>query len=262
MKTKLNELILNEFVKNGYANRDGVRVWDISDRRFLYFTKDLAKGFLKLRKFKPYKKQVLNREVKLIKRLMGEVSNGLNNESFNLIDVFCGDGKKASAFIKSLDNNSNVKYCPVNVGSYLVDLAVKNVKRKKFKNIKDIKSCVCYCDSYDFAKFANSVRDKKYKRNVFLILGSVLASYQINDYLYGLSHNMKKGDYVIIGNGIRVGQRLVSLEKYKNKIWDAWFFNLMKEIGFEKGDLEYDVRFGNSRIEMFYRVKNQKKIKC
>ncbi|MEM4271948.1 MAG: L-histidine N(alpha)-methyltransferase, partial [Candidatus Pacearchaeota archaeon] len=68
------------------------------------------------------------------------------------------------------------------------------------------------------------------------------------------------GDFLIIGNGIRTGPRLVSLETYKAKPFDDWFFGVMKGLGFKRNEVEYDARFANSRIEMFYKIKVNKKI--
>ena len=83
---------------------------------------------------------------------------------------------------------------------------------------------------------------------------------KVNDYLFNLSQSMEKGDYLIIGNGIRVGERLVSLDTYKHDAWNDWFIHLAKGLGLSPEDLEFDARFGNKRVEMFYRVKTDKNI--
>ena len=95
---------------------------------------------------------------------------------------------------------------------------------------------------------------------MIFLLGSTLANFEINDFLFNLSNAMFERDYLVIGNGIRTGQRLVSLETYKAKMFDDWFFELMKGLGFKKNEVEYDARFANSRVECFYKVKVNKKI--
>ncbi len=257
----VNDLIFKEFVKNGYAEAKGYKVWDISDRRFLYLTPKLAKGFLRLRKFEPYRKQVVEREINLMRENSEKMVKDLNDDGFNLVDVYCGDGTKAAEFIKNLKGFGKIRYCPVNVNEFLTNLAIKNVQKNKFNNVVEYSSRICECDAHKLGEHFNKMRDDKFKRNVVLLFGSVLASYQVNDYLYGLSKNMKKGDYLIIGNGIRTGERLVSLETYKHKIWDKWFINLMKGLGFSAKDVKYDARFGNSRVEMFYKLNKDKEIK-
>ena len=72
---------------------------------------------------------------------------------------------------------------------------------------------------------------------------------------------MFSGDYIIIGNSIRKGERFVEIDKYKIKEFDNWFMPLLREIGFNKEDIEYDAEFRNNRMESFYRIKVDKKIK-
>ena len=95
---------------------------------------------------------------------------------------------------------------------------------------------------------------------VFL-LGCTLSNFEINDFLFNLSSSMFERDYIVIGNGIRTGPRLVSLETYKNKVFDNWFINLMQELGFKKNEVKYCARFTNSKLECFYTIKVNKKIK-
>ncbi|MCH7568651.1 MAG: L-histidine N(alpha)-methyltransferase [Nanoarchaeota archaeon] len=258
---KIKDLVFKEFVKNGYAESNGNRVWNIAQRKFLYLTPELAKGFLNLRNFDRYRKIVVEKEINLIKSNARRIAEDIGDESFNLIDMFCGDGTKAKEFFKALNGKAKVRYCPVNVSKYLVNLSLKNVKKEKFENVKDYKPYFFNGDAKLFEQFLVTVRGSKYQRNVILILGSVLASYDINDFLYRLSNIMLQGDYVVIGNGVRRGKRLVSLETYKHNIFDQWFIHLMRGVGFKDKEIKYDARFGNSRVEMFYKIQCEKKIK-
>lgn len=256
---EMKDVILKEFIKNGYAKNNGNRVWNLAERRFLYMTPDLAEGFLNLKNFDPYRKQVVEREVDLIKQNTDKISESLKGESFNLIDIYCGDGTKAVEFIKTFKLKGKIKYCPMNVSKHLVDLAVKNVQKAGFGDLVEFEPYVFESDS-SINNFLKSIKEKGYNRNVVLLLGSVLASYDINDYLYLLSQNMSEGDFLLIGNGIRTGERLSSLNTYKEKVWHDWFKHLMKELSFKDEDLEYNARFGNSRVELFYKLKNDKSL--
>lgn len=176
--------------------------------------------------------------------------------------MYCGDGTKAAEFIKMLGKGVKITYCPVNVNSYLTDLAVKNVRAGNFKNVVDYRPIACASSNdVDFNIALDRLNEKSSDKNVILLLGSVLASYEINSYLFELSRDMKKTDYLIIGNGIRKGERLVGLDKYKDDYFSQWFMHIMSGLGFADHEVEYDVRFGNSRVEMLYRVKADKTIK-
>ena len=255
---KLNEVILNEFVKRGYARNNGNKVWDISDRKFLFLTPELIKGFLKIREWNIYKERIAAREKALIRTRSGIIAEEIKKQPFNLIDIYCTDGSKAIEFISSLGDGFKIRYCPVNVNKELVDLSLKNIRGKKFDSVFDYNPLVSDCDGRTLNRVTNKLKDKTYKTNVVLLLRSVLASYEINSYLFELSKDMKIGDYLVIGNGIRLGERLVNLETYKHPIWDEWFINLMRGLGFKDSEVKYDVRFGNSRIEAFYKIKADK----
>ncbi len=252
--------LVKSFIRNGYAEKSGNKIWDIAERKFLYMTPELAKAFLNLKNFEAYKSQVVDREIALIHATSPTLVDEIGEEPFNLIDIYCGDGTKAVEFIKALDNKVKVRYCAVNVNQYLTDLAVENVKSAGFENVVEYKSHLCDCESTTFSKLSKDLKSKDFKRNVFLLLGSVLASYEINDYLFNISQEMNKGDFLIIGNGIRKGERLVNIDAYKHDVWNQWFINLTRELGINDEDIDYDARFGNSRVEAYYTFNKDRSI--
>jgi len=256
----VKDLIFKEFVKNGYAKTDGNKSWDIAQRKFLYLTEEQAKSFLGLRKFEVYRKQIIDREINLIRENASKIAEDIGNEPFNLVDIYCGDGTKACELIKSLGKEVKIRYCPVNVNEYMVNLASENIKKAGFENVVEVHPIISDGDPITLRNLEKDIKTKEFDRNVVLLLGTVLASYEINDYLFEISRNMKKNDYLLIGNGIRTGERLVEIEKYKHKLLGNWFVHLVKELGLEEDEVEYDAKFGNSRIEMFYRLKVDKTI--
>jgi len=256
----VNDLVFNEFVKNGYAKKNGNKSWDVAQRKFLYLTAEQSKSFLGLRKFEVYRKQIIDRELDLIKENSSKISEDIGDKPFNLVDIYCGDGTKACELIKALGDDVKIRYCPVNVNKYLVDLAAENIKKAGFENVLEIHPIISDGDPITLRNLEKEIKTSEFDRNVVLLLGTVLASYEINDYLFEISRNMKKNDYLLIGNGIRVGERLVEIEKYKSKPLNDWFIHLVKELGLDESDVEYDAQFGNSRIEMFYRLKIDKTI--
>ena len=255
----LKKTIFEELVKNGYSKINGNKGWDISKRHFLYLTPELAKGFLKLKEFPRYKEIIVDSEIKLMKEALPSLVEKFPKTSFNLIDIYCGEGKKAISLLSHLKGDLKIRYCPLNPSEYLANLAQQNVANAGIENVTAFKVNVSDCEQDSVRKFISSLsKDKSYEKNVVLLLGSILSSYDINDYLYHLSKSMKKGDYLIFGNGIRMGERLASLNTYKHPIWNEWFKHLMTGIGFSEKDLSYDARFGNSRVEMFYTLLKDK----
>ena len=256
---QVKETILKELFRQGYSERKGKRVWNLANRNLLHLTPTLSQGFLNLIKFPGYKKNVYDKETILIRnnaqKFIKEIGTA---EPFNLIDVGCLDGSKAKEFLKALKGKGQVRYCPVSPDDFLIKKAVANIKKARFKNVVDYRPIRAGYDSvYEFPSLARSAR---FHKTVLFLHGSVLASYEINEYLFNLGRGMFAGDYVLIGNSIRTGKRLTGLYKYKHPIFSDWFLLLMREIGFTDDELEYHVRFNKLRIEGFYKLKKGKKI--
>ncbi len=251
-------MLFKELVKKGYSEFKGRRIWDIANRSFLYGNDELAKKFLEFRSFPRYKKTIVDIEVGLIKDNAGRFLSGLGEDAFNLIDMGCGDGSKAIELIRELDKSYKIRFCPIHINEYLINLALDNIKKEGFESVKEFKSYVSYLDSFD--EVADLLRDKKYKRNVVLLLGSILASFEIHSYLFKMSQAMHSGDYLIIGNSIRTGERFSNLELYKSSVFENWFRPIIIELGFENNEVDYDARFENGRVELFFKVKVNKSL--
>ena len=72
---------------------------------------------------------------------------------------------------------------------------------------------------------------------------------------------MLPGDSLIIGNGIRKGERFTNIESYKSPVFSNWMIKLMRELGFEDSEVEYGARFANNRVEGFFIIKEDKVIR-
>ncbi len=256
---ELKEALFKELVKQGPLVESGKRVWNIARRKFLYWNEGLAKSFQKLKEHPRYQATIVKSELDLLKKNKNVILDEVVKGPFNLIDMGSGDGSKAKVFLGLFEGkNADIRYCPVNVIDYLTQLTLENLKKEKFDFVKEYFSHLASYEKLD--EVASKVRGAKYQRNVILLLGSILASFDINDYLFHLSNAMFKGDYLVIGNGIRKGERLVNIETYKHPIFSEWFMHLMNAIGFNENDVEYGARFNEMRVEMFYKMKVDKSI--
>ena len=255
----LNEMLLKAFFRNGYASSNGNKTWEISDVQFLILTPELAKGFLKFTRHPLYRKQFFELEVSMIRQNAGNIANLIGDKSFNLIDILCGDGLKAVDFIKAFNSQTGgkvkIRYCPLNASNYLLDLAVANVKKAKLPNVVAYQPFLSSGDGRSLRFVGKKLRDSEFEKHAVMLTGGALASFEINSYLFELGRDLKKGDSLFIGNGVRVGERLAGLEKYKSDAFHNWFKYLIYGLGFSDKDVEYDARFANSRVEMFYRLK-------
>ena len=253
------EIMCKELIKNGYSLENGVRVWSIARRAFRYMDSDMAKVYLKLREHPRYKAVIIDIEIELLKKYASGFLSLFKDEKFNLIDLAASDGLKAKTIIRLLPKNIKFRYCPVNINDYLVKVALENVKKEGFANVIEYAPRLSD-DCKNFDEVGAALRNSKYQKNVVLLLGSLLASFEINDYLFRLSNSMLPGDLLVIGNGIRKGPRFSNLETYKHPIFNEWLIHLMRQIGFSDKEVEYDARFANGRLEAFYKIKVDKVI--
>lgn len=254
----LHDMLLQGFLKNGFAKTNGNKSWELTDLQYLSLTDDMAKGFLSFSTTASYRKQFFELELRLIKEQANLISKSIGNEPFNLIDIYCGDGFKASELIKELvskNKNLRICYCPLNASQYLLDTAMENVKKAEIANVVDYKPFLSTGDGRSLRHISAMLKPGEFKKNVVVILGGVIACFDINEYLFELNRDLHKGDILIIGNGVRVGERLVDIEKYKDNAFHNWFKHVMLAMGFTEKDIQFDARFGNSRVEFLYRLK-------
>lgn len=242
--------ILRELMKNGYSLNGNNKTWEVNDPKFLYMTDVLGEGFLTLQQYDILRAKVTDIERSLIEKHAQVFVNSAGMKSFNLIDLGCGDGTQALTFLKAINGNFKIRYCPFDVNSGFVKKASDTIKKAKLKNVVDVKPFV-----EEFSRLyevTGMLRNNEFQHNVILLLGNTLAHYEINDFLFRLGRRTLHGDFVIIGNGIRTGERFVSIDKYKDKHFDDWLSLFMKEVGFKGNEIKYNARFANSRLEFFY----------
>lgn len=253
------ELVLKELVKNGYSRERGKRVWNIANHKLLYLTPQLAQGFLDVERFPRYKANVVDKELSLIRMYTPPFFEGLH-DTINVVDLGCGDGSKAETFVKSLPSTVKAKYFAVDVSMPLAHLAKTRLQKLR-------SSIFSFGGAFleDFISpepLVKRIRKKSQARTVFLLLGSTLASFQVNDFLFHMSKSMKTGEVLVLGNGIRQGERFVGAEKYRHPAFNSWFTHLMSALGFSPDEVKYDARFAHGRLEFFYRVKTNKIFIC
>ncbi len=256
---KINDLIFKELITRGYHKEGKKRVWNLADSKLWYITPEQAQGFLDLEKTKDYKKSIIDKEVSLIKKNLTKIIKKLPFKSCNLIDLGCGDGKKAALLIEPMNKHLELRYCPIDISSYMVSKAAQTIRKLKLGEVLEFKWNIS-----DFENLGNITplfRDSKFQNHFMVLLGNTLGNFDREDILNGIKDSMNKNDVLLIGNGISNSKNKNWIKDYKDEQINKWLIKIPLLLGLSKEDITYDVRFINSRIEELYIVNKNKTIK-
>lgn len=255
---KVNGLIFKELIKRGYSLEGNTRIWNIADSKLWYLKPDQAQAFLDLENSKDYEQDVIQKEIDLINGNMEEIISRLKKQKINLVDIGCGDGKKAVLFIDQLKNYVKMRYCPIDISDYMVEKALTKIRDTDVEEI--VKFQWNISDFENLENVSNLLRVGDFKKNVFLLLGNTLGNFEIHELLYQIRSSMKGGDYLLIGNGLDNNSNEDLIKQYFHNRMDDYLYKIVSQLGLKKEDVKFGVRFQNSRIEMYYTILKNKKI--
>lgn len=255
----INNLIFNEVLKRGYSLEGNTRVWDLSDSKLWYLTPKQSQSFLNVEEDEGYKKSLTDIEISLIKENLNVILSQMKAKSYNIVDVGCGNGKKASLFIGELSKHLSIRYCPIDISSYMVNAASENIRKLNIGDVLEF--------SWNISDFENLdnvtalFRNQNYKHHFMLFLGNTMGNFSQTNILATIKKSMKKGDFLLIGNGIidKVTPELI--KSYYNKATVNFLIQPLKLIGFKDSEVEYSSRFVNSRMEMYFTILKDRTIK-
>jgi len=254
----VNDLIFKELIKRGYSLEGNTRVWNIADSKLWYLKPEQAQAFLDLENSQDYKKDIIQKEIDLINENIDDMVKDLKGKYWNIVDIGCGDGKKAVIFLNKLKGDFKVRYCPIDISSYMVEKALQKIKKTDVEEV--IKFQWNISDFENISNVSNLLRYDKFKENFFLLLGNTLGNFEINELLYEMRSAMKGDDYLLIGNGLDNQKEEEILEAYNNTFLDKLLVKTLLQIGFKEENLKYGARFKNSRVEMYYTILKDCKI--
>ncbi|MDP2946548.1 MAG: L-histidine N(alpha)-methyltransferase [Nanoarchaeota archaeon] len=262
--SQINDLIFRELIKRGYSLEGNTRIWNIADSKLWYLTPEQAQAYLDLEESQDYKKDTGQPQGEdLIQNNAKEILDLMGNESFNIIDLGCGDGKKAFKLVlelKKVNPLIKIRYCPVDISGYMVE------KAKKTFSSSDIDKVIEF--QYNISDFENLdniiplLRKNEFKNNLILLLGNTLGNFEIHELLYGIRSNMKEDDLFVVDTAIDDKKQKERVLSYKNnKRANDWLIKIPMQLGLKDEDVEIGFRWNNPRIEGYYTIKNDKKVK-
>ena len=257
--SQINDLIFRELIKRGYSLQGNTRIWNIADSKLWYLKPEQAQSFLDLEGSKTYQKEIIQKEIDLINNNIDEFLTKVGKDNLNIIDLGCGDGKKAVIFIEHLKGKVELRYCPIDISSYMVEKAIEKITKIDAAEIVDFQWNIS-----DFENIENVsilLRQGKFKKNLSLLLGNTLGNFEINELLYEIRSSMKGGDFLLVGNGLDNRHPEDILKSYDTEEVNDFLIHIPLQLGLEEKDVKFGTRFANSRVELYYTIQNTKIIK-
>lgn len=251
---KINDLIFRELIKRGYSLEGNTKIWNIADSKLWYLTPDQAQSFLDLESSKDYQKDIIQKEIDLINDNIGEILKNIGTSPMNIIDLGCGDGKKAEILINHIKGKLKLRYCPIDISSYMIEKTIDRLSKLNAGEVVKFQWNVSDFENLD--NISSLLRYGEFKKNFILLLGNTLGNFEIKDLLYKARVSMKEGDLLLIGNGLNSKNSADILRSYNNPYLDNMLVKTLTQIGLKREDLRYGARFANSRVEMYYTIIN------
>ncbi len=252
---QVNDLIFKELIKRGYSLEGKTRIWNIADSKLWYLTSEQAQAYLDLVSTDFYKKRVGPKELTLLNEYFHEVIEEVGSKPINMIDLGCGDGKKAALFLREMKSKGiKARYCPIDISSHMVKHAIQEIEK-----LSDTEIVKVQWNISDFENLQNVVpllKKDEYKTNFFLLLGNTFGNFETHELLYSVRNSMRDGDLILIGNGLNNHKMEEDIIKScrENPLRNEFLSLILKLVGFKKDQIEYCVRFSNDRLETLYTV--------
>lgn len=255
---QVNDLIFKELAKRGYSLEGNTRVWDISDSKLWYLTPKQAQAYLDLENIKDYSKQMFDTEIEMLKKLIPEIGKRvLNGSSVNIIDIGCGDGKKAVPIVQFLHKKTKIRYCPVDISSYMVTKAIEKIGKLNVGEVVQFRWNISDFDNLE--NVSSLLRDEKFRQNFLLFLGSTVGNFEFHEVMYEIAEAMSKDeDYLLIGVAMQKGDPEKLVSSYLNKQNDDFMGLILTQVGFKRDEIVAGARYNNSRIEYYYTLLKDK----
>ena len=251
-------MIFKELIKRGYSLDGNTRIWNIADSKLWYLKPEQAQAYLDLENSEDYKKDVIQKEIDLINNNMEFIIQKIKGENLNLVDLGCGDGKKAVLFIDKLKGSIRMRYCPNDISDYMVERALTKIRQTDVEEV--VKFQWNISDFENIENISNLLRVGDFKKNFFLLLGNTLGNFEINELLYEIRSSMKGGDYLLVGNGLDNRHQEEIIKSYNSEEVNDFLKHIPLQIGLNEEDIRLGVRFRNSRVELYYTILNDKTI--
>lgn len=157
----------------------------------------------------------------------------LEGRNFNLLDLGCGDGKKAAFFISHI-NKSASAYFALDISSRMLEIAVNNLQLAH-PNLP----YETFEDDFEYGNIANVTYylNRRYQsRNLIIFLGNTIGNlFDAHRVLVNLRESMADADFLIVGLAY-YNSKNIPVSSYNNPNIIEVLWTVPEKIGIKRSD--------------------------
>jgi uncharacterized SAM-dependent methyltransferase len=190
---------------------------------------------------------------------MPEISKDFDSDKVTIMDIGCGDGKKAVVPIEYLKKeDKKIIYCPIDISGHMVEKAKQKISQMDVDELVEFKWNIS-----DFENLENvtPLLRRKNEGIFMLFLGGTLGNFEIHEVIYEIRESMNNNDRLLIGVALAGDKKEGYAQAYKTNYADNFLIKVLEQVGFKKDELVYNSRYKNHRVECYYTINTDKEIK-
>ena len=190
-------------------------------------------------------------EVDIFSENQSKIINVIGKKYFNLLDLGCGDGKKAAFFISQLDKQIK-GYFPLDLSRRMLEIcsttfeiAYPDLETESFQD--DF-------EQGNVAKAAYYLHRRYQHNNLILFLGNTIGN--ISDahrVLVNIAESMRDNDLLVVGLAY-YNPRNIPLAAYNKPEAIEFLWNIPEKIGIKRSDAKIYAIYNKSRKQIEYQL--------
>lgn len=180
-----------------------------------------------------------------------KITDILGSKSLNLLDLGCGDGKKAAFFINHIDQKLSV-YSGIDLSLRMLEIATNNMELAHPNLPKET-----FQEDFEQGNIANVTYylHRRYQNNnLILFLGNTIGN--ISDahrVLINLRESMTDEDFLMVGLAY-YNQKNIPLDAYSIPPVIDWLWTVPDKIGIKRSDAKIYVSYNKFRRQLEFQL--------
>ncbi len=193
-------------------------------------------------------------EINLILDNEDKILSHLQKKEYSVLDIGCGDGKKAAAILARLESSSKnvLNYFPLDISERMIDIATDNVGLAHEQiHIEAFKEDF---EKGNFSKITYYLRRRYQRNNLILFLGQTIGNLPASHIvLVNLRESITENEFLLVGMAM-LSKNKDPLAGYDEKIIYDWLWTVPERIGIAKQDADIKLYFNSVKNQIEYKL--------